>query len=417
MTRAFWRVLALATLMASASLIPLAVAAQGEAPGEGTAILGRVVNGTEGFPSPEGVEVTLLFEDQEGVLRDAVATTDATGAYRIADLPPDGLALSLRADYLDVVYTSRLSGSVADLAESGAASVMTVHETTADLGALRVIDGTLVITGVDETSRWLGVLESLRLENPGDRTYVADPALGAAELLRFPLLPGAAGLEIESSLPGGRLIDLDGGVALTTPIPPGSHDFLFIYGAFYEGSEILYERGAPLSQGAFRVMVPLDSGTAQSVGMNALPPVTLGDRTYSLLEARDVPPGAILMVGFLGLPEPGLFESLRGVTERDGVRQGVVPAVAALGLVALLGFGMLRRRAHRPRAAAVTVSADGAESFDELAASVARLDEDHALGRVDDDPYHAEREVLMDRLRLASAERGMERGPETDGRP
>ena len=417
MTRARWRVLALAALAAAVALVPVATAAQGQQPSGGADIVGRVVNGTDGFPSPEGLEISLLFEDTDGSVRDATAATDGTGAYSIESLPPDGRALALQAEYLGVVYSQRLSGSVRDAAESGLASLLTVYETTADLEALRVIDSTLAITGVDRGSRWLGVLESVRLENPGDRTYLADPALGPAGLLRFPLLPGTAGLEIESSLTGGRLIDLDGGVALTTPIPPGSHDFLLIYGAFYEGSTILYERGAPLSQEAFRVMVPVDAGRVESRGMDALPPVSLGGRAYSLIEARDVPPGAVLSLSLVGLPQPALFDSIQGVADRDGVRQGAVPAVAGIGLAALLAYGVLRRRARRPRAVVVTVLAEGADGFDEIAATVAQLDEDHAQGRVDDDLYAAEREALMDRLRLASAERGTECEPEAGGRP
>lgn len=417
MTRALSRVLALAAVVAVAALVPLAAAAQDQTPADGTAIAGQVVNGTEGFPDPEGVGVTLLFEDRDGTPREAKATTDAGGAYRIADLPTDGRALTLQADYLGVVYAQRLSGSVGEVVESGEASLLTVHETTADLGTLRVLDSTLAVTGVDGGSRWLGILESVRLENPGDRTYFADPVRGAASLLRFPLLPGVSGLEVESSLTGGHLIEVPGGVALTTPIPPGRHDFLLIYGAAYEGSAILYERGAPLEQEVFRVMVPVDAGRVESPGMSEMPPISLGGRAYSLLEARDVPPGVVLSVGLVGLPQPALFESLQSVAERDGVRQGVVPTVAALGLAALLGYGMLRRRAGRRRASPGVGPLELEGGVDELATSIARLDDDHAQGRLGDDAYNAEREALMDRLRLAAAQRGTEREPEAGERP
>ena len=393
-------------LVALAASFPLAAGetlAGGQASDHGGAIAGAVVNGTPGFPAPDGIEVTLRYRDDDGVPQElrtlAVLGSEGAGAtFQFPGVSSGERPYVLEVTYRGVVYT--LDGPGPPNTLPNEEDRLTVYETGSDLDALRVLDDTLAVTAFDRRRRQMAVLESVRLENRGDRTFVADPAsVGPMGLLRFSLPPRTGDLEIGTPLVGGHLIQVDRGVALTMPIPPGVHELLLIYRTAYDGSTMDYRPHFPLGADTYRVMLPSGLVQVEAPGMAPAGPVTLGPREYQVFESHDLAPDAFLDLRLTGLPQPTLTERLSDVVESDGVRRGALPVLAATLMAGLLAYAVMRRR--RPAALATAPAPDdgGEDGFDGLVTAIARLDEGHASGVVSNEAYEAERSALMDRLR------------------
>ena len=98
------------------------------------------------------------------------------------------------------------------------------------------------------------MLEAARLRNASDRTFRADVLIdGPMSMVRFSLPDGAADLDVEASLPGGHVLQVDRGFALTMPVPPGEHDILFVYRVPYESSTKQYTPNFPMGTDSYRV--------------------------------------------------------------------------------------------------------------------------------------------------------------------
>ena len=127
--------------------------------------------------------------------------------------------------------------------------------------------------------------------------------------------------------------------------------------------------------------------------MQELAPATVGDRTFVMLEARDVPVGERVNFTMLGLPQPSLVQRAQNLGASDGFKRGVLPSLAGLVLVGLLGFTLVRRR----RSAAV--AAGGGTVHDEIIVAIATLDERFAAGDIEEEAYRLERAELLSRVR------------------
>ena len=371
---------------------PVDVAAQSS-----MAIRGRLVNGTSGAPSPEGLEVTLRFRDFRGDL--AGRTTVASGdAFDFPDLTPamgDGYLVEVL--YQGVAYSVQVPADT-----PGSPVVLTVYETTGDPGVLAVLNSTLILARGDEAERSIGALAVVQLENRSDRTFFATPGESAPmDLLRFSLPRGAEDLDVQAFLEGGHLVQVDRGFALTTPVPPGVHDILFTYRAAYDGDAWVFDHGFPLGAGVFRVMVTQGLGVPESEGMQPLAPVVVAGTGYMVLEARDLAPRQRLLLRLTGLPQPPLWARLQARLANDDFQRALAPGVLGAVLLGLLGFVVIARRRRtrvRPPGSGGPVEPTTAGGRQTLVERIAGLDQLHAQGGVDEAGYLEEREALKARL-------------------
>ena len=352
---------------------------------------GRVINGTSGAEASADLQVTLRFQSDTGEVIERVTVTLDDGAFRFLNLPPQGNpGYVVSATYLEVEYTNRMLGE--PLSEP---LEVTVYELTNDFTVLYLLDDTLALTSADKKNRQIQVLEVVKLRNSSDRTFQTNVQTdGPMNLLRFTLPEGATDLDVETSLPGGHILQVNLGFALTTPIPPGEHDILYVYRAPYNGSTLEYEPHFPMGVEAYRVMLPVGLARAESTDMQELAPATIGDRTFVMLESKNVPIGERVNFTMRGLPQPSLVQRAQKLGTSDGFKRGVLPGLAGLVLMGLLGFTLVRRR----RASAAMAEGDDT-AHDELIVAIATLDECFAVGDIDEEAYKLERAELIARAR------------------
>ncbi|MBM3946607.1 MAG: hypothetical protein FJ315_04290, partial [SAR202 cluster bacterium] len=191
--------LALVLALGLWALLPLRQGHAQQAPD----IQGKVVNGTADAPTPSGLTVRLVAQVGQTLLDDRSSATDSGGQFIFSDVKVEPNAVYfVTAEYQAVEYTVRV-----DPLQPDATWRLMVYESTSEAENIRVAENTLFIPRADERQRNLLALELVRVQNLGDRTFVADLSRPREMgFLRFSLPPNAADLDVQSTLRGGSVV-------------------------------------------------------------------------------------------------------------------------------------------------------------------------------------------------------------------
>ena len=353
---------------------------------------GQVRNGTADGPAPGGVEVMLRYVGPDAGVHDLQTTTSDDGSFTFEGLPESGsAAFFLGVTYQGVSYT--LEGVTPVSPEE---VQVQVYETVDRLDGLRLLDANLVVTQVDSQQSLLAVLEAVRLENASDQTFVVRPQEAvSADLLFFPLPPGASSVDLEPR--NLHFIQIDGGFILASPVPPGTHELLFSYTAPYDGGAWTLSRTYPIGATTFRLLLPDGVGEIESAELVPQGTTSVGPLSYSQFEAGVQARGSTLSVTVTGLPGPNLWHRLERWGSGDGFRVGVIPGVAGAGMAAALGYALWRKRRDGGGRVETHAGEDDG-SWDSLMGVLARLEADYEEKKIDEGTYREGRQALKSRM-------------------
>ena len=302
---------------------------------------GRVVNGSPGGRLPVGQAVTLhLFTPEQG-LETLEATTDSEARFSFSlvhRLTSGRYLLSTRYDGID--YTVEITQE-----EAEGTVEMEVFDSTEELTALTFDSHIWMLRDADGEEGMLSALEIALVTNQQGEAFrpVLDQP-GSMSFLRFSLPAGATGLDVQSDLRGGEIIDVGTGFGLTAPVPPGSHQLAFSYVFPYQGSEVSVSKGFLQGASVFRLLWPEGVAEAHGPTLNKMDSTAIGDVTYQVWEARDMGVGVRLEITLSSLPQPSVwYQVSTSLTKGKGLKVGV-PAALGLGLVTLLAYALVVRR-------------------------------------------------------------------------
>ena len=365
---------------------------------ESTDVHGRVVNGTEGEEIPEDLSVLMLVTAANGRLAGTGQTApDAQGRFVFEDVQiEEGSSYTFSVDNQGVFYGMSLG--VAGLAED---LVVTVFETTRDASIIRVDQHVMVVVALNKDDQLASVLEFVSFSNPTDRTLFPDlTKLDQISFLRFALPPDPAELTVESDLPGGDIVSIGTGFAVTSPVAPGDHTMNFSYTVPYEGESIAYRQSLVQGADLFQVWVPESIPDVAVPGLDEIDPITVEGTDYRVYQGRDFPPGQGLQLEITGLPTPGVWSRFSGTVTGGAFWQIAIPSALGATLAAMLLWGMIR--GYRPVTAdiesdTVVLAVDPAERA-AVVRAVAALDQRYQDGNVAEDEYRAQRPGLMARV-------------------
>ena len=361
-----------------------------------TDIAGTVENGTAEADVSLGLAVTLSVYRLGDLQETRETVADADGSFAFRGVPGgEGHGYILSADHAGVTYTYERDYPME-------APTLVIFESSSNHDFLRVTSHSLVVGGVNPDSQTLDMLELVGVVNTGDRTFLADLSqaqMGQMAFLRFSLPTTVTDLDVETSMRGGSILQVDRGFALTTSVKPGEHEIAYSFRTGYSAGRLTFDHGLPFGADVFRVLLPEGLGRVRSDSLQETELLTLGERTYQRLEGQDFQPGDRALLSFTDLPQPSLWSRIRNAASDDDVIAVAIPVALAAWLLALLGYVMLRS-ARRARAAAAA-PADRAASI----AAIAALDDRFQRGEIDRADYLRERRDLKRRL-LATAELG-----------
>ncbi len=368
------------------------------------AVKGRVSNGTSRGPVPSNLPITLHAVAQEvGRVATYNTTTDEEGKFTfeaVAPLGSDG-SYVLVMDYADMRYIELLDSAA--LAEPAG---LTVYETTRDIEVIQIDRQAMIIADINETDREVRALEVLSVSNTSDRTLlpeltnITNPA--DINFLRFSLPTNASELSVQSTLPGGDIIPMGTGFAVTAPVLPGEHELTYTYKFPYQGDSVTFNQR--LIQGAeqYQVLAPVSLSQIQVSPLEPKPRIDVSGTAYLVWEATEIPPGRGVSLQITHLPQPGVWTRFVKQVKDGDIWLTVIPVLLGVALAAVLFWAWFR--APRTVAAVTETSADVLQQSrrQSIVQAIAILDERHERGQVENEEYRPRREELMAQLRRAS---------------
>lgn len=387
------------------AVVALALATVGFGSGtiqESVTIRGTVINGTAGAEVPTDVPVLLLVSDEPGgLLFTGQALTDRDGGFQFDDVPRTGQGVyALSVDYEGVFYDSSL----------GFQDVMnevrlTVYETTQDASVVRVTRQVLVIAGVDKKDREISAIEFVQLDNSSDRVLLPDLTNPAQmSFLRFALPLEADELNVRSNLPGGDVVSIGTGFALTSAVLPGDHALEFSFRFPYNGDSVSYRQSLPQGADVYQVLVPQRLAQVEVGPLLPISSIDIDGSEFRVWEERGFEPGQGTVLELTGLPQPGLASRLQKSITDGTFWKVAIPGAVGVILALLLLFGAFK--APRPVSSPVGASSDEIDrdmaQREGLVREVASLDEEFQRGNVAEAEYHYQREALITRIRRSA---------------
>lgn len=367
-----------------------AMAVAAPSPDATMAISGTVVDGTAGSKLPSNLKVFLEATDaNQRPLPEESTSADPSGKFTFDQAPAGASSYVVAAEFSGVRYTAPVE------LKSGAASPvkLNVYEPTTSDAGLKLTNAYWVFASIDAANQQVTVLETLTLLNPGDHTYVGDhrgdPGSTAPGILprtvRLPLPQGASDFAPASGLDPRAMLPMANGFVDTDPVTPGTHQIVYHYRmAFADGGvEILKSLPYPADHLIF--LAPDQGLNLQSDRLGNGGTTQIDGKTYVVLGADNVPANQDVTVDVLGLPNPPTSR-----LSPETLRLVAIGAILPL-LLAALALGI--RASTRDRR-------DVASERHALLAAIARLDDLHQSGQLDQRPYAAERERQKQALAL-----------------
>lgn len=365
-------------------------------------VRGELVNGTEGGETPSGLPVTLhAIDSLEGRVASYNATSDEAGNFLFEGVARvNGGSYVLVADYHGMRYSELLeSGNLADPVR------LTIYEITRDIGVIEVRRQAMIIADIDDTNREISALEVLSVSNTSDRTLLPELAniTNPADInfLRFSLPANATDLSVQSSLPGGDIVPMGTGFAVTSPVLPGDHEINYSYKFPYESDSVTFNQRLIQGVETYQVLAPLALSQIQVAPLEPKPRIDVGGTPYLVWETSQVPPGRGVALRISQLPQPGLATTLVQSVSGSQLWLSIVPATLAVGLGVLLLWAWFR--APRTAGTVAVISRDDAVRRQSLVQAIAVLDERFQEGRLAEGEYGPRREELLSRLRQLSS--------------
>ena len=377
---------------------------------ETISVAGKIVNGTAGGDVPTGADIALhAIDGDAGGVATYNATSDEQGNFLFEGVVPlAGGNYVLVMDYAGMRYNALIDGE-----ESGKPAEFTVYEVTRDISVIEVERQAMIIADIDPKEREIRILEVLTINNSSDETLlpeltnITNPA--DINFLRFSLPPEASELNVQSTLPGGDVIPMGTGFAVTAPVLPGEHQVTYTYSFPYQGDEAFFNQR--LIQGAklYQVLAPVSLSQIQVAPLEPKPRIEVDGAAFLVWEGTDFEARQGVVLQISQLPEPGLAIRVAQTISGVDLWLTVIPVTLGLGLGALLLFAWFR--GVREARSELVSGLPEQRRRQSLVQAVAVLDERFERGQVGDQDYRERRNEMLGRLRQETPGVGGQAGP------
>ncbi len=380
-------------------------------------ITGRLFQGTENGQAPTQSEVTLNVFQQTELLTTRTAAVETDGKFQFEELPVDeGYYFLVETEHQDIRYTTPiLAFSGPDFTEDRVGperidTSLPVFETTSDPGELQISRANWIIEHEPGT---LLVGQLFTFGNGGDRTFtgVEVEAFDTPVTLAVPLPDGASEVEIQDGLIGEVYRLRQQVLYDTRPVPPGegSRQIFLRYRLPYSGDSADIVFPVPYDTSTLNLLVAdlpelevaltIGSETQESAGQETIQGVFF--HLWSAPVASSTP----VHVSLRGLIAAGGLDPRpdRGTTPSREMPVSAPPLDARVPLafgsiVGLLLVAALLLFVYRERTKSPPTKEQLAARREELIDRIARLDDLHALGELEEKSWKSERASLKSEL-------------------
>ncbi len=308
---------------------------------ESVAVEGLLRSGTAGEELPPNLTVALNVFNRGDRLETRESIADAEGRFSFEGVPGgEGIGYIISAEYSGATYSYE-----SDYPLPPGPVELIVYESIDSSEAIQVRSHSLVVSAADPDAQVMEVLELVGLENTGDRTFVPDLAqAGQMNMLRFSLPSPVSDLDVQTTMRGGRILQVDLGFALTTPVQPGEYEVAYRFRSYYEDGRLTFDHGFPFGADTFHILLPEGLGQVSGNGLQETEPLVLAEGVYRRLESKDLSAGSRIEIEFVGLPQPPLWRRWQNTLTGEDFLAGAIPGAFGIALLALLAYVFLRAR-------------------------------------------------------------------------
>lgn len=393
------------TLLIAVVLGTMYWAAPALAAGE-PAITGKVVNGTAGGGSVDGLEVTLTTYINFAPSEQQTTVTDTQGNFQFSGLSANATyAYDLYVIYKGVPYnTPDLILLTTDNANQSAE--LKVYETTTSDTAVRMSNGHMII--VPASPGVLNIMEIWGFDNSGDSTYIGADGDSTHATAHFRLPEGATDFSADAGI---SVFTATGVVTDTRPIIPGSGSISFYYSLLYQGSDAAIDMTVDYPTPSFSILVPQNGIVAKSTTLTEETPQNYQGKSYLYFTGSSLERGQKLDIS-LNISQAAFSDATSpNPTAQNGISwQLVLIVILAIGAIFTVIYPRLKRR----EVAITPVVADTEGSTTDIEEAVllerlASLDDSFDAGEIAEAEYKERRtktKALLMAMRIEKKNQG-----------
>ena len=357
--------------------------------GDGVLAL-NAVNGTQGGGSPNGLTMTLRAYDQVAQVLTRTAIVDDAGVATFTELPRrDDYFYQAELDYEDGRFYSPPTQFISTT--STISDVLRIYETTTDPKDISITEKHFFVQDINEGTAT--IVEYYIFENASDRAYIGEDAGdGKRHTLKISVPKDAQNLRFDGLGLGQRFIQEGDVIYDTDVVVPGqqAQQVTMLYEVPYRGQKS-FERTAFYPVKKWDVLVPENTGAGDPLTVTGLEDRGLqqtpnGNLFWYVGQATNA--GGNLNWTLNGQP---LGEAMPGADPR-AIGFGLIAFGISIGIAyfLLMKVRAIRRQQLSP-----------AKQRDMLLRQIALLDDDHAMGKVKEADYEAQRKRLKEELHEA----------------
>ncbi|MCL4835053.1 MAG: c-type cytochrome [Caldilineaceae bacterium] len=372
-------------------------------PGVGV-ISGQVLQGSADGAAVDGMQVVLEgFVDFEPVVA-FTTTTGTDGSFSFAHLGTDPTTVYFASASLEgISYSSPIL--MFGEGQGSLETTVNVYAPTSDDSAIRAERAHWI---VDSQPGALVIGQIYAFGNTGDRAFVGKQVAGVEPPVTAAITvpPGAVEISFENGQLGGRFQQVGHTIYDTAPIVPGSatRQIVVRFALPFDGTSVEFEQSLLYPAQSLNLLVSELPGMSVTVtGLAELGPQDIQGEVYQMWQAENVAPTQKIGVRITGLLAAGDIDP-RGESGQTSASSPRVPQLAAWNSWALAGVLVLGLAAALAWAWRTRMTQPGDEKGlmrrqrTELIQRIAKLDDLHAVGELNDANWQQQRARLKAEL-------------------
>lgn len=352
-------------------------------------IEGIISNGTNENIPLSGIKIDLDIFHFGNNLETVSSTTDDAATFMFEAVPAgNGYGYIISTNYQGATYKYESDYPIQD----GQINLK-IYDSSNDMQKISMPSYTIIVTGTDVKTQSIKAMGLVGVSNAGVHTFI--PKMnqpGNMDFLRFTLPEFVSDLDVQSNLRGGEILQVDLGFAITTPVPPGSHELAYTFTSSYQNGEFLFDHALPFGTQRFRVLIPEDMGRVKSQALQPMQRVVIGDKEYQGLESSALSPGSKLLLEFYGLPQPTLWQKTQRFIDNLSIKKWSVPISMSLILAFFYIAVLFRIRTMRLKTSDYSTHL---QSEDSLIEEIAKLEQKFLNQEIDSAEYEELRKILI----------------------
>jgi hypothetical protein len=300
-------------------------------------IYGQLLDGSNKNAPVVGEHVTLQMAQGDNARDVSSAITDARGSFSFANLATGkSISYAVYSRYQGAQYTSVIISLDTKPAQQ---LNLTVYQATKSTANIAIVRATILLHKPDAQKGIIPVSELFIFRNLESHTYVGSFAAsnGKPNALRFSLPHTASKVSLGKGFEGYNAIQVDTGFASDAAVPPGDSQFAFTFDMPYSASEYDFDYTAVYPTVLLTFLAPPQIQASSDI-LSGQGPITSGQQTYNLLQAKALLAGKEVHVQLAGLPTPSLVpDAPASTTSNPGMPWLVIVLLIMAAILSITG--------------------------------------------------------------------------------